>query len=490
MAFLRAVKVIVDNLVIESDVAGVRRGLTMDFDVKQSLSSKENTCEVKIINLSETTRGLLSGATVAPAFTVSPLGLAINPYQKSGAFEVHAGYQDEGSAPGLVFKGEYKRIWHERKGVDWVTHVSATDGHQAKQAVVNLSFDKDAKAGEIISKIVESFAGDLKGAKALAEKHEYIKAFEFLRDRIVSGSGKDELDKLSKTLGFDWNITNGEVVLLNPDEVLGGLVVKLTPDTGLIGSPEPHYIDKFKDNAFVKAHSLLNSSLVPGRGVILHSREYSAAFKVIYSRHHGSTAEGDFFSEVIMLILPVGKIKSIDQSISNTLNKETPVSSIQNMHISSAGLTLLKQFEGSVKVGGLHVVYLDKNGLPATNPAARGNATIGYGHLLTSDEFLNTTYASGLTDAQAEELLKTDCIVAEEIVKRKITVSLTQNQFDALTIFSLNVGPSYRNLAKVINSGTATRAEIEAAFLEWNRANGVPGFLTSRRQKEINLYFS
>lgn len=70
-----------------------------------------------------------------------------------------------------------------------------------------------------------------------------------------------------------------------------------------------------------------------------------------------------------------------------------------------------------------------------------GKSTIGIGHLLTTKEkqtgqlITGIHWRSGITEAQAMELLKRDVGFAERAVKELITLPLSQPQFDALMSF-------------------------------------------------------
>jgi lysozyme len=90
------------------------------------------------------------------------------------------------------------------------------------------------------------------------------------------------------------------------------------------------------------------------------------------------------------------------------------------------------------------------------------------------------------TDAECAELLKADVKHAEQAVKRLVTVSLTQEQFDALTSFVFNVGETaFANstMLKKINAFDCWGAGKE--FSRWTKAGGreLPG-LVKRRASE------
>lgn len=148
------------------------------------------------------------------------------------------------------------------------------------------------------------------------------------------------------------------------------------------------------------------------------------------------------------------------------------------MEISQICLDLIKKWEGFRANA-----YLDPVGIP----------TIGYGTI---------RYPNGqpvelgdiVTEAEAEDLLKLEADDFAELVTKKVTVGLNQNQFDALVSFCYNVGGGAfqgSTLLKKLNSGDFTGAAEQ--FLVWNKAtkNGVKIVLeglTNRRREEKALF--
>jgi len=99
-------------------------------------------------------------------------------------------------------------------------------------------------------------------------------------------------------------------------------------------------------------------------------------------------------------------------------------------------------------------------------------------------------YAGGLTQQQANDLLAQDLVPTEQAVNGGVKVALNQNQFDALTSFTFNVGiGAFRGstLLKVLNQGQYD--QVPTQLLRWTRSGGqlVQG-LVNRRQNEIKLW--
>jgi lysozyme len=154
------------------------------------------------------------------------------------------------------------------------------------------------------------------------------------------------------------------------------------------------------------------------------------------------------------------------------------------MKMSDKGKQLLADWEGlELKL------YKDVAGLP----------TIGVGHLLTRSELtsgkiiingLVVRYADGITKQQALDLLGQDLQRFEDAVNESVTVTLSQNQFDALVSFTFNVGSgAFQNstLLKKLNHGMYD--EVPNQLKRWVFAGGqrVRG-LEVRRENEIKLW--
>lgn len=114
-----------------------------------------------------------------------------------------------------------------------------------------------------------------------------------------------------------------------------------------------------------------------------------------------------------------------------------------------------------------------------------GIMTIGYGH--TKDVREGQT----ITQFQAEQLLKQDIAQVEEYLNT-INLPFTQNQFDALTSFIFNIGPSAfqsSTLFSIIRLNPDS-PEIATQLRRWIYSRGqiLPG-LQQRREAEVKLYY-
>lgn len=142
-----------------------------------------------------------------------------------------------------------------------------------------------------------------------------------------------------------------------------------------------------------------------------------------------------------------------------------------NVHISGAGLELIKRFEGFRT----HT-YLDVAGFP----------TIGYGHLIK----LGESFPHGVTETEATDLLTQDVRATEQAVERLVKVPLTQGRFDALVSWTFNLGSgrlASSTMLKCLNAGRYDEAVEQ--LLTWVNAGGHPqAGLVTRRQAEAALW--
>ena len=144
------------------------------------------------------------------------------------------------------------------------------------------------------------------------------------------------------------------------------------------------------------------------------------------------------------------------------------------MKTSQSGISLIKGFEGKR--------------LNAYDDGV-GVWTIGFGTIKYPNG-VRVKKGDTCTEAQAESYLKNDLVKFENAINRLVKVPLNQNQFDALSSFTYNLGEtnlSSSTLLKKLNAKDYAGAADQ--FLRWNKAGGkVMSGLTRRREAERNLF--
>lgn len=151
---------------------------------------------------------------------------------------------------------------------------------------------------------------------------------------------------------------------------------------------------------------------------------------------------------------------------------------LDNMKTSEVGYNLIGKFEK----------YEPK--LYSTDGG--GNCTIGYGHLIRKGICISEDYAkypNGLSLAEAEAFLKTDVEIVEAVMRRRVTVQLTQNQFDALASFIFTSGDFPPILLKKLNARDFVNVPAEMKDVIYSNGKLAPG-LVVRREEETQLFSS
>ena len=142
------------------------------------------------------------------------------------------------------------------------------------------------------------------------------------------------------------------------------------------------------------------------------------------------------------------------------------------MKIGKQGLDLIKTFEGLR--------------LQAYMPTPNDVPTIGYGHTKTAKLGMK------ITEKGAHQLLKQDLAWVERAVNKRVTVPITQAQYDALCSFVYNLGEtnfSKSTLLKRLNNKRYAEAADE--LLRWDKQGSkVLRGLTRRREAERALFLS
>jgi len=161
---------------------------------------------------------------------------------------------------------------------------------------------------------------------------------------------------------------------------------------------------------------------------------------------------------------------------------QTPAERTIPAGVSRRGAALIKSFEGCMRTDGTG------NFVPYRCPA--GILTIGWGHTNVNGRPFDEP--SVWSQQECDDVFLEDIRHSCRSVHKLVTVSLNQNQFDALVSFTHNCGTialARSALLKKLNERDYTGAAAE--FLRWNRGGGVVlQALTLRRAAEMELFMS
>ena len=133
------------------------------------------------------------------------------------------------------------------------------------------------------------------------------------------------------------------------------------------------------------------------------------------------------------------------------------------MKINKEGLELIKSFEGCRLVA---YDDLQPNKTITHISQVKGTLTIGYGHTA------GVTVGQVISQAQAENMLKSDMAKYEKYVTDNVKITLNENQFSALVSFCYNCGVgNLKTLIKIPDTNKDRNAsQIAEAILLYNKA--------------------
>jgi hypothetical protein len=243
-------------------------GLRIAFEVKKDGSSKENTAQVQIFNLNEAHRGFLEKTDSSGK---SPLKIVLS-----------AGYSGIAKQ---IFYGDVTRVSNQKQGSDWVSNITAADGHKKTQTVkVTQSFKENVTLTQAINYLVDQLG--------FPKRHiKNIPSDKFLNGLSFLGYARDELDKLCRKNNLQWFIQDGEITVMPQTTTTDEANVVLSSETGLIGSPE-------KTEKGVNAKCLLNADVRIGKKVLLQAITIKGLYKVNSLNHKGNNKDGEFITQM------------------------------------------------------------------------------------------------------------------------------------------------------------------------------------------------
>lgn len=245
-----------------------------------------------------------------------------------------------------------------------------------------------------------------------------------------------------------------------------------------------------------------NLSSEDGKALIKKSLENMAGAPSAPKKNGKDTASepAEQEADALLKLLNEG-LKSLQKGYGKSFQGglTTPSGSALNLQLESSGETgvaepMTLSQEGQDFLKGIESLrlqpYDDQTGNTIT--AWVEGATIGYGHLISQDEW--DTYKNGITESEADTLFDSDLKPFVNKVNEVIDVDMTAHEFDALVLLCFNIGGpdfSTSSAAKLINDPNAqtSYASLEDAWKAWNKSQGqVMQGLINRRAAEWKIY--
>jgi hypothetical protein len=178
-----------------------------------------------------------------------------------------------------------------------ITQVTISDGEkQLNDKKVSVSYNAGAKVEQVLDDIVKKLDLPVKvDPKKLGISKLFNTGFSF------TGNAKTAIKKLAEYAELDWSVQNGEIKFTKQGKSDGSKLVSLSPETGLIKTPEKIKIkdNRRKSNTELdgwKITSFLQPKAEPGGNIEVSSVATgdNRIFRIIDVQHDGDTFEGNF----------------------------------------------------------------------------------------------------------------------------------------------------------------------------------------------------
>lgn len=244
--------------------------LRVVFEVNRNLRKQPDPAQITVYNLPQKDRSNLTSGQ---------------------ELRLVAGYQE---TAGLLYSGTITAITPQRDGPDYGLSFTLRDGDAAYQRTIRQSYSAGAPLSVVVGNLVSAMGlGLTAGAAALLEG-------KATRGPLVHvGYARDKLEQVLLPWALRYTIADGMVSLLPFDSTTAEEAILLSPQTGLVGFPEPmtdQNRPKSNNVTQLRLTSLLQPGFMPGRRVVLQGVPYAGVYRVDRLIHKGDSHGQEWYS--------------------------------------------------------------------------------------------------------------------------------------------------------------------------------------------------
>ncbi|WAX24748.1 hypothetical protein [Escherichia phage vB_EcoM_DE16] len=256
------------------------------FSIKKDNNKDPNQAEIVVYNLSDDTvnyinRGIRNNLAVALA----------------------VGYAGEELV--MIFKGTIQWVSDTFDSVDRKTTLHCLDGGiNIAEARTSRSYPKGTKIKRVVTDLVKDL-GTTEGNIHVDNDQTLSSA------TAMCGNTSHYLEHICKSIDHNVSIQDGSVYVTPRSQMSSARSAYISPETGLIGSPEPFHNDikptkkvtksskkAKKPTDGVKFKCQMNGAILPEKTIWLKSRDYDGPFKVVSVSHNGDKEGKEWVTEV------------------------------------------------------------------------------------------------------------------------------------------------------------------------------------------------
>lgn len=308
--FRRTYRVLVQYTATEAvDVSG----LDVEFKILRSLKPTPNRATIVVWNLSPDKRAALlkrnkpngpNGADV-PIFV-----------------QVEAGYQGNNT---VLLSADMRQVASRREGTDWKTTLALDDGGAAVRAARmpngGVCFAQGTPISQVLFQTCKALGIGLGNAAQFSTTADIFGWNKVLPHQLtLKGPAFDCLKRIVASIGATFSIQGGVLQLLPKGKAWAQDAILLTPDTGLLGSPEAAMDSTVslgfakeasgrpstpstpspKNPGILRCEAMLIPGLVPGRVVRLESDAYNDNYEISEVEYVGQSWGRDWKAVMVL----------------------------------------------------------------------------------------------------------------------------------------------------------------------------------------------
>lgn len=302
--FGRSYKLTLDDIEIEGGGVGESRfGLDVKFKVESSTKAGPNKIDLDVYNLNPDHRSALlkqSGSQVSKKD------------RKPVPVQLEAGYEDD---RGVIFRGELRNLVIKRDGGDFDISLAGSDaGYTMNVANINRNFAPGTRVFDVVLACANELGvgvGNLAGFSDISFPNL---GSTFSEGYAINKSADKALTDLLFRGGLTWSVQRGVIQVKKNHRPVDGEVYLISPETGLVGTPEPE-VDATvlpattgkanppvaaKRTGLIKVRTLLLHQLYPGAKIDLESESFKGGYQITQIDYLGETSGNDWYCDLLV----------------------------------------------------------------------------------------------------------------------------------------------------------------------------------------------
>jgi len=270
--FDRRVTVIVDTIEFTA--------LDCAFNIEKSLKPEPNTCELSIWNLSAEHQAQLE--------QLSP---RVGGQAKVGIpCKIEAGYKDGVS---LVWLGDLRTAETTYDDPSWVTKLSSGDGEKAWQHARNhVAYGPRTSIDVALRGIARALGVGEGNLSKVVQNLKVAGSAFWPSGKVLSGAASRQLQDMARSADLEVSIQDGALQFINRGQAMAGQAIRLSEETGLIGSPS---IDS---DGVLTATMLMIPDVRPGAVVVIEAKRVKGNYRIEKATWSGDTSADNWFIDI------------------------------------------------------------------------------------------------------------------------------------------------------------------------------------------------